>query len=312
VIICITFLIKVVIFTTFLGGYLLMVNQQVQENRQIIESVSNYFKSDQWKKLLEVLQKEDEAVHHAHIYVETNIHPLSLEEVIKGYFKKHGMEVHRKIEIFTSGQVLNSGSIHGIEPEGLPHFDFIWSYSSENTLVPANKENNVEYWGEKYMEAFLSQYPFKTTVNEQELQEVKDYFRSKAWNDYCQLNEHPDVVHIHANVETSVHPDIIREEALKVMKERGWEIEEAVHVAFQMRGQMHGKIVFIANTPEKIFDIAWAYNPVVNLIPSTKYWLMPENPTYDARTMKELPLLLKKDTYKLLSLCEIEEVINNI
>ena len=278
----------------------------------VIESVSNYFKTDQWKELLDILTKRDEPVYHAHIYVETQIHPLSLEEILKGYFKKIGYEVERKIEIFTSGQVLNSGSIHGIEPKGMPHFDFIWSYSPDNILVPASKESNVEYWGKNFMDDFLRKFDLKTSLNNKERNELRDYFSTQAWNDYCALNENPDVVHIHANVETSVHPELIKEEALIAMKERGWEIEEAVAIAFQMRGQMHGKVVFIGKKPEKIFDIAWGYNPNVTMIPSTKYWLMPENPTYDARTMKELPLLLKKDHYTLLSIKEIEEIVDSL
>jgi hypothetical protein len=278
--------------------------------KEAIESVAAYFKSEQWNDLLNILNNQDEPIHHIHVYIETKIHPLSLEEIVKGYFKKIGLEIDRKIEIFTSGQVIGSGSIHGIEPKGKPHFDLIWSYSNDELIKPTPKENNVEYWGQKYMDEFHARFDLKTTITEKEEQEIEAYFNSKAWQDYCDLNESPEVVHIHANVETSMHPNLIRAAALKAMEKRGWEIEDAVPVAFQMRGQMHGKIVFLGKNPEKIFDIAWGYNPTVTLIPSTKYWLTTYNPTYDARTMLELPLLLKKDSYVLLSLEEIEEIIS--
>jgi len=280
--------------------------------KESIENVASYFKSEQWNNLMNVLNKTDEHVHHIHVYVETKIHPLSLEEIVKGYFKKNGLEIDRKIEIFTSGQVIGSGSIHGIEPKGKPHFDLIWSYSENELLKPAAKADNVEYWDQKYMDEFHAKYDFKTTLTAEEEKEIEAYFNSKAWDDYCKLNESPEVVHIHANVETSVHPDLIKPYALKAMEKRGWIVEEAVPVAFQMRGQMHGKIVFLGKSPEKIFDIAWGYNPTVTLIPSTKYWLTTENPTYDARTMLELPLLLKKDPYVLLSLEEIEEIVASL
>jgi hypothetical protein len=275
----------------------------------LIETVAGYFRSEHWARALEVLSISDEPIYHAHVYVETQIHPLSLEEIIKGYFGKSGKSVHRKIEIFTSGQVADSGSIHGIEPEGMPHFDVLWKYSPDALLAPARREHNVEYWGQKYMDQFYAKYPFKTEVNSEQEAELEAYFESAAFKKYCELNEHPDVVHIHANVETSVHPNLIRTAALKAMAKRGWDIEQAVPVAFQMRGQMHGKIVFLGSTPEKIFDIAWAFNPAATLIPSTKYWLTTENPTYDARTMHELPLLLKRDPYRLLSLREIEAIV---
>jgi hypothetical protein len=278
----------------------------------VVEQVSSYFRSTQWKHLMEVLSKTDEPIYHVHAYVETQIHPMSLEEIVKGYFAKIGRPVHRKIEIFTSGQVADSGSIHGIEPQGMPHFDLLWKYSTTDLIAPAHRPENVEYWGQRYMDEFYTKYTFKTSLSETEQAELEAYFDSPTWMKYCELNEHRDVVHIHANVETSAHPNIIREAALKAMKKRGWEIEEAVPVAFQMRGQMHGKIVFLGRTPEKIFDIAWAYNPAVTLIPSTRYWLTTEDPTYDARTMHELPLLLKRDPYRLLSLREIEAIVDAI
>jgi hypothetical protein len=279
------------------------------DHHDLIETVASYFRSEHWLKVIEVLSITDEPIYHAHAYIETQIHPMSLEEVVKGYFAKIGRPVHRKIEIFTSGQVADSGSIHGIEPRGMPHFDLLWRFSPQSIIAPAAREHNVEYWGQRYMDAFYKKYPFKTELNADEQAELDGYFQTSAFGKYCELNESADVVHIHANVETSVHPDLIRIAALKAMRRRGWDIEEAVPVAFQMRGQMHGKVVFIGNTPEKIFDIAWAFNPAVTLIPSTRYWLTTENPTYDARTMHELPLLLKRDPYRLLSLREIEAVV---
>lgn len=279
------------------------------DEEHLIEAVASYFRSEHWKRAVEVLSITDEPIYHAHVYIETQIHPMSLEEIVKGYFKKTGRPVHRKIEIFTSGQVADSGSIHGIEPEGMPHFDLLWKYSPSTILGPAPRAENVEYWGQTFMNEFYTKYPFKQELTAQLSADIDAYFESAAFKKYCELNEHPDVVHIHANVETSVHPDQIRAAALKAMRERGWDIEEAVPVAFQMRGQMHGKIVFIGNKPEKIFDIAWSFNPAVTLIPSTRYWLTTEDPTYDARTMRELPLLLKRDPYRLLSIRQIEAAI---
>ena len=204
------------------------------------------------------------------------------------------------------------GSIHGIEPQGLPHFDLLWKYSPDALIKPAARADNVEWWGASYMKEFYARYPFVTEMTPDAQKQVDAYFAGPAWARYCDLNEHRDVVHIHANVETSLHPDLILKPALAAMKKRGWDIHEVVPVAFQMRGQMHGKLVFIADKPEKIFDIAWCFNPTVALIPSTRYWLTTEDPTYDARTMAELPLLLKRDPYRLLSLAEVEAVVEAI
>ncbi|WP_417722339.1 hypothetical protein [Salipiger sp.] len=277
-----------------------------------IEEIAAYFRSPHWLDAVKAMAEPDEELYHAHLYIRTQIHPLSLEEIVKGWFARNGMPVHRKIEIFTSGQVHDAGSIHGIEPQGLPHFDLLWQWAPDRLIEPAPRAENFEVWGERYMEAFLAKFPLRTEATDQDRAELDAYFASPAWAKYCELNEHPDVVHIHANVETSLHPSIIREAALKAMAARGWEVEHAVPVAFNMRGQMHGKVVFIANKPEKIFDIAWCYNPTVGIIPSTRYWLTTESPTHDARTMHELPLLLKRNPYRFLSLAEIEAVLNAI
>ena len=273
------------------------------------DEIVAYFQSEQWRRMMEVLKKNDEPVYHVHIYIDTNINPWCMEQLLKLYFAKAGYPVERKVEIFSSGQIIGSGTIHGVEPKGLTHFDMIFRYSDDLAIKPtANKNPGVEYWGETYMREFHAKYDFKTELSAEQQAEVEAYFKSDAWSDYCRLNESADVVHIHGNVETSVHPLVIREYALKAMKKRGWEIEFAVPVAFAMRGQMHGKVVFGGKTPEKMFDIAWGFNPCVTLIPSTKYWLTTDNPTYDARTMHDLPLLLKRNEYQLLSLAEMESI----
>lgn len=279
-------------------------------NKELVKGIEEYFQSEQWSRFMKVLNKKDEPVYHIHIYVDTCLNPWCLEQVVKNYFAKIGHPVERKVEIFTSGQIAGSGTIHGIEPKGLTHFDLLFRYCEDAVIKPTpGRKEDVEYWGEKYMDWFLGQYDFKTELTPEEEKEVEAYFESSAWEDYCNLNESEQVVHIHGNVETSVHPLVIREYALNAMKKRGWEIEFSAPVAFAMRGQMQGKVVFGGKTPEKMFDIAWSYNPTVTLIPSTKYWLTTENPTYDARTMAEIPVMMQKYNWKMLSLADLEAAV---
>lgn len=280
------------------------------EHKNMAKEIEEYFKGEQWTRFMEVLNKKEEEIYHIHIYVDTCLNPWCLEQILKNYFARIGHPVERKIEIFTSGQIAGSGTIHGVEPRGLTHFDMLFRYCDDAVIKPTpDRTENVEYWGEKYMEWFLSRYDFKTVLTPQEEQEVEAYFESPAWEDYCRLNESEKVVHIHANVETSVHPLVIRDYALKAMKKRGWEIEFSAPVAFAMRGQMHGKVVFGGLKPEKMFDIAWSFNPTVTLIPSTKYWLTTENPTYDARTMNEIPVMMQKYDWKMLTLADMEDAV---
>lgn len=234
----------------------------------VVETVAAYFRSAHWNKVIEALQIDSEPVYHLHAYIETQIHPMSLEEIVKGYFARIGRPVHRKIEIFTSGQVADSARSTASSRRGCR----ISTCSGSIRPTPDQARralDNVEWWGASYMKEFYAKYPFVTEMTPDAQKQVDAYFAGPAWGRYCDLTEHRDVVHIHANVETSLHPDLILKPALAAMKKRGWDIHEVVPVAFQMRGQMHGKLVFIADKPEKIFDIAWCFNPTVALIPST-------------------------------------------
>lgn len=282
-------------------------------DKAFLQRTADYFHSDHWNALMELLRQQNEDMYHIHTYVDTMLNPWTLEQILIAYFRKTGFPIYRKTEIFTSGQIAGSGTIHGFEPHGMAHFDMLFRYADDAPIKPTvNDEPNLQYWDKAYMDKFHAQFPFKTEVTAAEQKEIDAYFSGKAWGDYCRLNESDDVVHIHANVETSVHPEIIRKNALAAMAKRGWDIELSVPVAFKMRGLMHGKVVFAGKKPEKMFDIAWVNNPTVTLHPSTRYCLTTDNPTYDARTMREMPNLLQRNNYVLLSLAEMEEVANLI
>lgn len=276
---------------------------------RIVDEVSTYFRGEDWRRAVDVLHERDERIHHAHVYVDTNIHPLSLEEVVQAYFAKIGRPIARKIEIFTSGQDATKGTIHGIEPEGMPHFDLLWGYSEDVALRAARTGDTLESWGDGFMGRFIGQFPFRHPGASDEA-DMAAYFAGPIWRRFCAFVEDDAVVHAHANVEMSIHPDAVRDAALAVMREHGWDVEKAEHVAFKMRGQWQGKIVFMGWAPEKIFDIAWMYNPAVSLIPSTRYWLMTEYPEFDVRTMAEIPLMLKKNRYHTLSRNQIERIVD--
>lgn len=275
-----------------------------------VQRVAEYFNGEHWRRVLDVLEERDGPITHAHAYIDTCIHPMSLDEVIGRYFAKHGKPLHRRTEIFTSGQHSDKGSIHGIEPKGQPHFDLLFGYTDEVAIRPS-KGTDLESWSEAFMDDFYAQYPFREPTA-QDLQSIDDYFASETWERFYDIVEDHRTVHAHANVETGIHPRHIAKVALDRMAARGWNIDKVVPVAFKMRGLWHGKLVFLGNSPEKVFDIAWMFNPVVGLVPSSRYWLLTETPQYDVRTMDEVPLLLKSNDYRMLSTSDIEAIIDAI
>jgi hypothetical protein len=274
----------------------------------MVEEIVTYFKGEQWSRVLDVLEERDGPVSHAHVYVDTYIHPLSLDEIVAGFFAKRGVPLERRTEIFTSGQHSDKGSVHGIEPKGQPHFDLLFGYTRDAAIRPSKVKDDVESWSFAFMEEFYAQYPFRTP-DAANFENMEGYFNSAVWKKFYEIVEDDRVVHAHANVETSIHPKFIAEMALRHMRSHGWKIDKVVPVAFSMRGQWQGKLVFLAHEPEKIFDIAWMYNPVVDLIPSTRYWLLPETPHYDIRTMAEVPQLIKANPYVMLKPHQIDQIL---
>lgn len=160
------------------------------------------------------------------------------------------------------------------------------------------------------MEDFYAKFPFRSATAADD-KAMDAYFNGPVWKRFYDIVEDERVVHAHANVETSIHPKQIAVRALAEMRAHGWNVEKVVPVAFNMRGGWQGKLVFLAHEPEKIFDIAWMYNPLVELVPSTRYWLMPETPHFDIRTMDEVPLLLKKNPYRLLRTAQVEQIVDS-
>jgi len=278
---------------------------------KVIQETVAYFKGDQWRRLLDVLEERDGPVSHAHIYVDTHLHPLSIDEIVSGFFAKRGKPLERRTEIFTSGQHADKGSVHGIEPKGQPHFDLLFGYTKESAIQPSKVADDVESWSLAFMNGFYAKYPFRQP-SDADKKGVEAYFDSKVWKKFYDIVEDDRVVHAHANVETSIHPSYIADVAMARMRAHGWNVDKVVPVAFSMRGQWQGKLVFLAHEPEKIFDIAWMFNPTVDLIPSTRYWLMPETPHYDIRTMDEVPQLIKKNEYTLLRTKQIEQILDQI
>ena len=69
------------------------------DRSKLIEEVKYYFaESDHWRRLCAALQDPDPEGSHIHAYVETSVHPDSLEAIMKGYFAQMGWPSRRKID----------------------------------------------------------------------------------------------------------------------------------------------------------------------------------------------------------------------
>ena len=90
------------------------------ERAELLEEVKQYFSaSDHWRRLCCSMLDPDPQGTHIHSYVDTSVHPDSLEALICGYFERLGWPSSRKIDHMSPAPGM--GSLHGVEPEGKPH-----------------------------------------------------------------------------------------------------------------------------------------------------------------------------------------------
>lgn len=288
---------------------------------KITSEITSYFKSEQWLALIKLLQKKHhEEVYHAHIFVDTKLHPYTLREVIFSYFKCIDMPIDRPIDF----QVSNVGNImaHNIHPQGTFHFDLAFRYNPDVVLsaMPneiAFRKSNLQFWGKKETYDFIDQFPFRKDVP---INQIVDYFHSSEykicsnWSEYKYFVLDRRMVHFHANVETSIHPDLIKQATIELIEKEGWTNQLIVHCIFYPnRDWKAGKVCFLMSDPMFNFDIAWDYNPEVLIQPSRKYFITKNRPDFDLRYEEpEQKMMSTGDYMPEISFDELREIEKSI
>ncbi|MFC1798998.1 hypothetical protein ACFLZL_04245 [Thermodesulfobacteriota bacterium] len=289
------------------------------ELEKIKQEVVDYFQSESWLTLIKLLKRDHhETIYHAHIFVDTSLHPYTFRKILFKYFDLIDMPVDRPIDF----QMASVGNImaHNIHPAGTFHFDLAFQYNSEVVLSPMPKGSsfrgdNIQYWGEKETWDFINQYTFRPESKTDE-DAVFDYFWSSdyrvssLWSEYKNFVLDRRMVHFHANIETSLHPDIIEKVTLKIIEKEGWKIQLTVPCIFYPSAdRAYAKICFLMTDPMFNFDIAWEFNPDVVIRPSTKFFIQNIRPDFDLRyEEKEDELMATGDFMPELTKDELKEV----
>ena len=223
--------------------------------------VSTYFRSNQWLQLMQLLGALEQRS-HIHLFVNTSLHPDSLEALVKTYLQARGFGVTRGNEILSPGP--GRGTLHGIHPKGAAHFDMNWRFKPDVVVEPMEEANgeqgkNILYWDELYMEYFYRNYEWRP-VGSEETKAIVNYFDSAHWNRSFELIMDPRIVHIHANVETSVHPRVLERFTTDAVARQGWRLHRVVPNVFRSQGIYYGKFMLLFEEPELSFDVSWIYN----------------------------------------------------
>lgn len=231
------------------------------DTHDYVRGVATYFRSHQWQQLTHLLRSLNQRS-HIHLFVNTSIHPTSLEALVKGYLKLQGWGVNRGNEILCPGP--GRGTLHGIHPRGMPHFDMNWRYRAEVVLAPMEEAEgeqgkNILYWDETFMDYVYRNYEWRVVGVEEE-REIEAYFKSKHWDDAFTLIQDPAIVHLHVNVETSIHPRVLEKFAIEAIQRKGWRLHRTVPNVVRSQGVYYGKFMLLFEEPELSFDVSWIYS----------------------------------------------------
>lgn len=279
------------------------------DRQALLKEVKEYFAaSDHWHRLCGALQDPDPKGTHIHAYVDTSVHPDSLEAIMCGYLERLGCASSRKIDHMAPKAGM--GSLHGVEPKGKPHFDFQWFFKPDVGLKACDGGEsgcNLLIWNRWYINQFCNQFPFRTPGPAEE-RAAEAYFTSDHFLKGLDFPVKPTTNHMHINVHTSLHPDVIQRHAEMALAKLGWKIYYTCPNVYLVQGKYQGKLVFMGKNPEVVFDIGWRFVPDTILKPALETWIFDTNPGYDVWTSQMLADVMAHD-YVRLSEGEVAEVL---
>jgi len=250
----------------------------------IVEAAANYFKQDiTWKLLMDNLARGKEFL-HGHVWVDSILHPESVRKIVEGYLETHGLHLVRKafVRAGASGgwhpkpeirsQLPGFVTIENIQPKETTHFEVFMRYSQEHVIAatpPSVTFGNtpVDLWDEDYKKTSYAKLDFKTTLTAEEEKDLIAFYNSPVWEELCHFVYDEKGTHAHLVFETSIHPDIIQEYAVKAIEARGWEFSRGVHFGGLARHLGHGMLMLSIKDPELYMELEWWLVPDVSIKP---------------------------------------------
>ena len=233
---------------------------------EITTSLLSYFESAHWTSFVKELERGEE-VRHAHIYVDSCLAPQGVGKIIEAYFAAAGRPLIRNIRYLPiTPETLN---IYNVTPQGMCHFEMFLHYNPEVILSPMPDEFSREgqqssFWDDAHMENFYKDYDFQPITTQAE-QKIKDYFYGPDFR-YAYLmmtDDNRGLLHTHAVVETSIHPEQLIPYAVKSLEEMHAEVQKTVSVVFNCYKKDTPKMIFLLGKPEICVEVEWHYNPHV-------------------------------------------------
>jgi hypothetical protein len=235
------------------------------------ESVARYFASPAWTTGIETMARGREAVMHAHVYADSILHPQSVQRVVEKYFEARGIASERKVKLLSHGKGYTN--VYYIQPKGMCHFEVFLRFNTDVALGPMDSSaarggKTFEYWSPEFMEGYYRKFDFRP-MGPSETKEVESYFHSSHWKGIygVMYYDNERAVHSHCIIDTSLHPEEIKKIGCAAIEARGWEIDRAVSIVFNVNGLDQGKITFLLKKPEIVLELEWQYRKDVVILP---------------------------------------------
>lgn len=279
-----------------------------------VQGVIDFFKGEFWNGFIDNhLHYRNDTVYHAHIYIDTCIHPDSMHPIMYAFWKARGFPIDRAID--PQSPKPKVAALHGIHPAGHPPFDYFFRFNKDVVVGPmppelpeAEKGRNQLSWGKKSQEEFIKKFDFKV-VGPEEDKIIRDYFLSKHWKETLENVMNPKIMHCHANFYLNFEAKILELYVRQELAKIGWRVDYAFPSVYDVRGEYTGKVIYLVGYPEKVFDTTWRYDPDVVLKPAEDTWIYGKDVGFDNwyRPMYD-EIIDANDFYKMTDL-EIAEVI---
>jgi hypothetical protein len=229
----------------------------------IRKEILNYFRSEDWLGPLKVMEQGREAVRHAHVYCDSILHPNSVTKLVEAYFRATGRPVERKIRLLSHGRGYTN--VYYIQPKGMCHFEVFLKFNEDLVIAPMDAQGArggkaFDYWGPQFMAEYLKQFDFRR-MGPEEAGAVREYFVSPAWEQIygVTMYDNERALHSHCIVDTDLSPDDILPIGQKALEAKGWDIDRAVSIVFNVNGHDQGKITYLVRRPELVLELEWNY-----------------------------------------------------
>ena len=230
--------------------------------RVVEREVRSFFESDQWHRLLTALDQDWDCL-HAHVYVESSLHPHDLAPIVKGYFNNRAYSLRRDLIFLSHGHGVTN--IYNVHPSlEKAHFEIFMYYNSEVVIEPAGADTarggtDLEVWDKNYMDSFFDQFSFADPT-EEDITSVRTFYQGKEWWQGYNFMSEQGSLHCHVPVLSKLHPHVLAEIGAEEISRRGWTVDKTVTCVYGMKKREQIKTVFLCSDPQVVVELDYDYN----------------------------------------------------